>query len=130
MVTGSCLCGAVSFRTEGPFDAPKACHCRQCRKQSGHVFAATEVPLASLHITGEENLRWYRATPKADRGFCGTCGSFLFWRPVDRARVDVALGALEAPTGLRLAGHLWTAFKGDYYEISDGLPQDPGEDGA
>jgi hypothetical protein len=33
------------------------------------------------------------------------------------------LGSLETPTGLALEKHIWAAFKGDYYNIADGLPQ-------
>jgi len=29
----------------------------------------------------------------------------------------VAMGALEAPTGLRLSGHYWVEEKGDYYDL-------------
>ena len=33
------------------------------------------------------------------------------------------MGALDAPTGLRLGKHIFVADKGDYYDIADGLPQ-------
>jgi hypothetical protein len=32
-------------------------------------------------------------------------------------------GTLDSPTGLRAEKHIFTADKGDYYEIADGLPQ-------
>ena len=35
------------------------------------------------------------------------------------------MGAFDAPTGTRLGEHIFTADKGDYYEIGDGLPQEP-----
>jgi hypothetical protein len=35
----------------------------------------------------------------------------------------VAMGILEAPTGLKLAKHTFVGDKGDYYEILDGVPQ-------
>ena len=35
MNKGSCLCGAVHFEVRGPLGPPDACHCTQCRKQSG-----------------------------------------------------------------------------------------------
>ena len=41
--------------------------------------------------------------------------------------IDVAAGAIDSPTGLRLQGHIFVADKGDYYEIADGLPQDARE---
>lgn len=74
-----------------------------------------------------DTLRWYQSSPTAERGFCVTCGSSLFWRQVNSAQIDVAPGALDAPTGLRLAGHIFVADKGDYYDIADGLPQEARE---
>ena len=44
MLRGTCLCGSVSVEVAGPFEhQPEACHCRMCRKQSGHVGAAVNV---------------------------------------------------------------------------------------
>jgi hypothetical protein len=125
MLVGSCLCGAVSFRIDGVLAAPTACHCSQCRRQSGHYWASTEVPRAALRLTGEERLTWYHASEKVRRGFCATCGSFLFWDPIGQDRIAVAMGAVDAPTGTHLERHIFVADKGDYYDIADGLPQNP-----
>jgi len=59
------------------------------------------------------------------RGFCSICGSVLFWDPIGRDKIAIAMGAFDAPTGTRLAMHIFTADKGDYYDIADGLPQKP-----
>ena len=40
----------------------------------------------------------------------------------------VEAGAVDGPTGGRLAGHIFVAEKGSHYEIEDGLPQYPGWD--
>ena len=117
--TGHCLCGAISFR--GTFDAGhdlKACHCGQCRRWSGHYWAAI-LPI-SLEIRGAP--AWYRASDIARRGFCATCGSSLFWQREGSDVIEVAAGAIDAPTGLTLRGHIFVADKGDYYPIDDGLP--------
>ncbi len=123
MVSGACLCGAVAFMIEGPLAPASACHCGQCRKQSGHHWASTHIPKASLTFTQQEGLRWYRSSAAVRRGFCGTCGAFLFWDPADEDRISVSMGALETPTGGHLARHIFVAGKGDYYDIADGLPQ-------
>ena len=121
--TGRCLCGAVRFRTAGPLREVIACHCSQCRRWSGHYWAA--ILPKSLTIKGTP--KWYRASDFARRGFCGNCGSSLFWQHDDSDIIDVAAGAIDSPTGLHLLGHIFVADKGDYYEIADGLPQDPAE---
>lgn len=121
---GSCLCGVVRFSVSVPLPAPDACHCRQCRKQSGHVWASTDVPREALTIdSGEDRLRWFQSSPKVRRGFCGDCGSFLFWDPPARGSIAIAMGAFDGPTGTHLAHHIFVADKGDYYDIADGLAQ-------
>lgn len=122
---GSCLCGKVSFTVTGALAAADACHCVQCRKQSGHYFASTNVPRDRLHLEGEESLAWYQSSEKVRRGFCSTCGSTLFWDPPARDWTSVAMGAFDGPTSTRLDRHIFVAEKGDYYEIADGLPQNP-----
>ena len=75
---GSCLCGRVSFTVSGDLGHSDACHCVQCRKQSGHYFASANVSRSALVVTGQENVTWYQSSAKVRRGFCSTCGSFLF----------------------------------------------------
>lgn len=128
MHKGSCLCGAVRFEVEGNLGRSGACHCRQCRKQSGHYRASTEVALTSLKVTGSENVRWYQSSELASRGFCSVCGSFLFWKSPDADAIEIALGAFDTPTQTQLTHHIFVADKGDYYDISDNLPQSPQKD--
>lgn len=123
MNKGSCLCGAVSFEVAGSLEAPDACHCSQCRKQSGHFWVSTDVARSSLRIVGAENLTWFRSSEKVQRGFCNICGSSLFWDPIEKGTMAVAMGAFERPTHTRIGMHIHVADKGDYYEIKDGLPQ-------
>jgi hypothetical protein len=123
MHKGSCLCRAVTFEVEGDLPGPDACHCSLCRKHSGHVFASTDVPKSALTIRGEEHVAWYQSSEKARRGFCSVCGSSLFWDPLHRDWIGVAMGAFDGPTGARLAVHIFVAEKGDYYEIADGVTQ-------
>ena len=123
MPRGSCLCGAVRFNVDGELAGGDACHCKQCRKQSGHYFASTDVPKPALDIEGEDALAWYPSSERVRRGFCRTCGSSLFWDPVQSDKIAVAMGALDDPTNTHLHMHIFVAEKGDYYEIADGLPQ-------
>ena len=37
--------------------------------------------------------------------------------------IGISMGAFDKPTGAHMALHIFTAEKGDYYEITDGLPQ-------
>ena len=57
---GSCLCGAVRFTASGPLRGVIYCHCSQCRKQTGHYYAATNVADDDLKIEGQEKITWYQ----------------------------------------------------------------------
>jgi hypothetical protein len=120
---GSCLCGAVRFRTNGPLRGVIYCHCTQCRKQTGHYLAATSVADDRIAVEGGENLTWYRASDSARRGFCATCGSALFWKHDGLDTISVMAGAFDGDSGLSGQSHIFVGAKGDYYTIDDGLPR-------
>ena len=115
---GSCLCGAVHYRVSGPLRPIIACHCIQCRKSSGHYVAATACPTEALHIEGD-TLQWFASSPQAERGFCGGCGSNLFWRRTGSGSTSIWAGSIDGPTGLHIAQQMFTRFKGDYYTLPD-----------
>ena len=123
MHKGSCMCGAVTFEVSGELHAPDACHCNQCRKHSGHYFVSTDVPRNAVTIHGEDRITWYRSSEKARRGFCSTCGSSLFWDPIAKDWIGIAMGAFDSPTDTHVRVHIYVADKGDYYAIADGAPQ-------
>ena len=114
---GSCLCGRVKYRVDGELRAVKACHCTQCRKTSGHYVAATQTDTANLHVDGE--VTWFQSSEQARRGFCGTCGSPLFWQPGNRTKTSIFAGTLDGETGLRMIAQIHVDTKGDYYELPD-----------
>ena len=123
---GGCLCGAVRYGVTGPLRPVLACHCTQCRRQTGHFMAATAAARKDFALMRRAGLRWYVSSAKARRGFCGRCGSTLFWDGRGRDYIAIAAGTLDGKTGLKLARHIFTADKGDYYRIADGLPRSRG----
>lgn len=123
---GSCLCGAIRLEVKGEIAPPVACHCRECRKQTGHYEVSADVQRKDLSVTGLDFITWFHSSAKVRRGFCKVCGSTLFWDPLDQERIpwtSVALGCFDLPTHTQLKEHIFVAEKGDYYEIADGLPQ-------
>ena len=124
--TGSCLCGAVHYTVSALLEDVHACHCTQCRKQSGHFVAAGSAKRSALNVKGAEAITWFASSPGARRGFCKACGSHLFWEQEGSDSVSINIGALDGETGLTLTHHIFCADKGDYYEITDGLPQHAG----
>ncbi|MEO1549294.1 MAG: GFA family protein [Pseudomonadota bacterium] len=123
MHRASCLCGAVRIAVTEDLPAPTACHCTICRKHTGHFEVSTDVPKDRVTLEGEDKITWYASSDKVRRGFCSICGSTLLFDPPHRDWIAISMGAFDTPTGVRLAGHIFVADKGDYYDITDGLPQ-------
>jgi len=121
----SCLCGGVKFEVAGPLRDVVACHCIQCRKQTGTYMSATGCSDEALSMTSADGLTWYESTPGYKRGFCSTCGSTLFWKDEGSDRIAIAAGVFDGPLGVPLKGHIYCDFAGDYYEISGGDYQEP-----
>lgn len=130
VASGRCLCGAVAYEVRGPLREVLICHCVECRRWHGHAAAFSAAVRDDLVLLQSDALRWFQS-PDSDagarRGFCGECGSSLFWDPPRRPTISIAAGTLDSPTGLSLAGHWFTAHPGDYYELpDDGLPRHAG----
>ncbi len=121
--TGSCLCGSVRYRVTGPMRQVVGCHCRQCRKQTGHYLPASGTRMKYFEMVEDRGLKWYRASDKARRGFCGECGSTLFWQADGADQIAIAAGSFDGDTGLVTSAHIFVADKGDYYRLDDDLPQ-------
>lgn len=121
MLNGSCNCKGVTFTITDGDQSVSACHCTQCRKQSGHHWASGYTATSNFEISGD--VRWFESSGTAKRGFCPTCGCFLFWKANTEDGMSFSLGAIDEPTGLKLRKHIFVADKGDYYEIADGVPQ-------
>ncbi|RVU38505.1 GFA family protein [Hwanghaeella grinnelliae] len=116
---GSCLCGGVRYTITGPLGGVTACHCRQCQKQTGLHFASIGVAFDDFRWDSEATLRRYRSSEKAERGFCCTCGSVLFWRNVMHDEIWITAGTLDQPTGVRIKQNVHTEFAGDFYTLPE-----------
>jgi hypothetical protein len=127
--TGRCLCGAVTYEVRGPLRDVVLCHCDECQRWSGSVGAFAATRIENLVITETAALRWIdspASNRRARRGFCGECGSSLFWHAAAGERIGIAAGTLDLPTGLRVAAHIYTHQTSDWDELpADGLPRDP-----
>lgn len=108
-LSGKCLCGDVAFKAAGRVNRVSACYCSMCRAQNGGgAFYSTEIS-GDISFTKSAALVWYQASPKAERGFCKSCGSSLFWRlNADPSSLDISLGALDDTSGLTLDAHIFS----------------------
>lgn len=122
---GRCLCGAIRYTVAAPLRPAIACHSRECRKTSGHYVVATSALRERVSIAGESS--WHDSSACLQRGFRPDCGSCLFRDGPGRA-MPIHASSLDDPSRPNIAGQIFCADKGDYYEIVDGHPQATGPD--
>jgi hypothetical protein len=126
VIEGHCQCGFVHYRAVGPHSSATSCHCSICRRCSGAPFVAwLTVPRATFRfLTGEPEI--FRSSDHAQRTFCPRCGTPLTFSS-DRApdEVDVTIGSLVQPDGVKPTDHTWVSSKLAWIELDDGLPSFP-----
>ena len=77
-IEGRCLCGAVKVRATPVRRHVEACHCSMCRHWGGGAFLGVQCG-ADPEFEGAEHIVRYPSSDWAERGFCGKCGSHLFF---------------------------------------------------
>jgi len=120
---GSCECGGVAYEAEAERRDVTICHCGQCLRTSGHAWASVSVPADSIQLASDNQLKWFKSSDVARRGFCSGCGASLFFDVIGQNRTAIAAGTLQQPTGLKTGKHVFVADKGDYYDIACNAPQ-------
>lgn len=118
-LTGSCLCGEVSYSIIGEARDIVNCFCSQCRKTSGHYVAATRADKDQLIMEKDKTLNWYECLPKVYRGFCNHCGGNLFWDDGKDNQISVMAGTLDTPTNLKTCKNIYTEDASDYCTIPE-----------
>lgn len=126
LLTGRCLCGAVTYECAGPVLWPCLCHCQSCRRASGaNAVAWATVRRDTFRLLGGK-LRSFASSPPVVRQFCELCGSPIsYWNAGWPDHIDVTIATLDQADGIRPAEHLWMEDAFSWDRPSDGLPQQP-----
>ena len=96
-ITGGCLCGAVQFEVvEEPYQTDY-CYCRMCQRSSGSVLTTWADIKAHEFRFSRGEIKFYRSSEYAERGFCATCGSTLIQRALKGDWIALATGSLDQP---------------------------------
>ena len=120
---GGCLCGAIRYRLAEAPTKFGACHCGMCRKFTGGIDLGTEVPARGLTWTeGEDRIATFQSSDWAERGFCPTCGSSLFWRLTmegpAKGLTIINTGTLDDMSGLEFSSEVYIDHKPDSYAFA------------
>lgn len=119
--TGSCLCGAVTITVpEDDTHDVSICHCGMCRQWGSGPLMSIECS-ENVTISGQENIAVYRSSDWAERAFCRTCGTHLFYKLVESGTYELSCGLF--PDGQkRMASQIYIDNKPDFYDFAQRTP--------
>ncbi len=130
MVSGSCLCGKVSYEIDGRLSPMQYCHATRCRKATGSAFAAELAAKASdfRWTAGEELITVYEAAllrepPPFRRAFCRVCGSSLPVALEGTEFIVLHAGGLDGELASRPFRHVFVEQNPSWHAIADDLPR-------
>jgi hypothetical protein len=119
-VTGRCLCGAVTITVEAMQAEVDICHCAMCQRWGGAFYAG--VKGEAVTVTGEDAITVYRSSQWAERAFCGTCGSNLWYRFLPTGSRSFLAGLFDLPPGFGIERQIFVDEKPDWYDIAQDSP--------
>ncbi len=118
-ISGSCLCGEVSYEFSNEVKVFQYCHCSRCQKFTGSAHA-------SNIIIDPKNFRWLKGENLAGRfelpeakhfatSFCKKCGSSLPWLTKSGRAMIVPAGTLDQDPGARPMHNIYYPDKACWY---------------
>lgn len=131
-LSGSCLCGDVTFKCEDQFSQFHLCHCTQCQKVTGsaHVSNLFCAPTNIEWLTGEDKIKRYQVPGRSlVSSFCGNCGSPVPYVSVSGKTLLVPAGSLDDAPNITPQDNIFWSEHAPWYEAGlqsqkfDGFPE-------
>ena len=119
----SCLCSGIKLKTQGYHRNVQNCHCIQCMKTHGHYAAYTNIEERNVKFLKKRNLKWFKSSKRAKRGFCNKCGASLFFKVIGAKNISIAAGMFSSPIKLKTTMNIFVKGKSDYYKLDSRVPK-------
>ncbi len=116
-LAGGCLCGAVRFSATPHNRDVGACHCSMCRRWTAGPFLV--LVCDDMRIADASQLQAYRSSDWAERCFCKTCGTPLYYRLIAKDLYFVSAEAFDSPDGFVLKTQGFIDEKPPYYTFAN-----------
>jgi hypothetical protein len=114
--TGSCLCKKVSITAGSVSPKVGVCHCGMCRKRTGGPLLAVDCG-TDVMFSGEENIARYSSSAWAERGFCKSCGTNLFYFLKPKKQYIIPCGIFDDDNDFTLHHEIFIDDKPAYYDF-------------
>ena len=118
MISGSCLCGEVTYSISATIGDITHCHCSTCRKAHSAAFSSVAAVQAEqfAFLSGEPLVKSYESSPGKLRYFCSGCGSQLYAHRTGLPHYILRLGTLDDDPGVRPVEHIWLSDKAVWFD--------------
>ncbi|MEO9778482.1 MAG: GFA family protein [Sedimentitalea sp.] len=121
---GRCMCGAVTVRATAGAPILRACHCDMCRRWTSSMFMTVPTDPETIKVEGP--VRTYCSSEWAERAFCETCGSAIWYKTVDDQVRNLAAGLFDNAAGNTMKLEFYAdriptgyALSGDHRRLSE-----------
>lgn len=115
-MNGHCLCGAVSFTSPEARDIG-ACHCGFCRRWGGGPMLAVHCG-PDVQFDGAHSIGVYASSEWAERAFCKSCGTHLYYKLLATGEYFVPAGTFDSQDFV-LASQIYIDKKPNYYSFAN-----------
>ncbi|MGF1722397.1 GFA family protein [Vibrio kyushuensis] len=116
--TASCLCGSIKVKAAEVNPKFTVCHCDTCRAWGGGPLFAVQCG-TDVTFEGTEHLKEFASSPWATRGFCGNCGTHLFYRLNKVGSYNMPLGLFTDIDGLEMSMQYFSDQRPSHYCFSN-----------
>lgn len=117
-LNAQCLCGAVRFSAIPVNSDTSVCHCHMCQRWAAGPFFGVHCQ-DSVEFEKSDDLVRYESSQWGERGFCGKCGTSLFWNLRGKADYHVSLTAFEPRPEARFSEEIFIDEKPDCYAFAN-----------
>jgi hypothetical protein len=118
---GHCICGAVEI-TVPDIQEAAVCHCGTCQRWGGGPLFTLDHD-GQLEIRGQDHITAYASSDWAERAFCKTCGSHLYYHLKGHDHYALSAGLFQQTPEVSLSQQIFIDEKPDYYDLSNDTPK-------
>jgi|SRR5690606_35680028 len=124
---GTCLCGAVKVTARTKSNHTEACHCTMCQKWGSGPFFSVQCE-GDVSFEGNEHIVVFSSSEWAERGFCKTCGTHIFYRLKQEGFYAIPIGILADSGHWEFTEQIFIDEKPTFYSFAEETKRLTGEE--
>lgn len=113
---GSCLCGKVQVTVSPQKKTFDACHCGMCRKWGGGPALMIDGG-KDISFKGQENITVFSSSDWAERAFCKSCGTHLYYHLKGSKFHAFPIGLFDGVSDFKFEVQIFIDSKPAHYEF-------------